>query len=124
MAKKAVLAIGLDPAFADYSQFPDLNPAHIRHFIGMQMEHLRAMGYDAECCLIDLGDTAEAAVESALRSKTFDCIVIGAGLREMPGQLFLFEKILNVVHGLAPQARIAFNTTPADTSQAVLRWLS
>jgi hypothetical protein len=33
--------------------------------------------------------------------------------------LLLFEKIINLVHGLAPAARICFNTTPADTVKAV-----
>jgi hypothetical protein len=38
--------------------------------------------------------------------------------------LLLFEKITNLVHGLAPAASISFNTTPADTAQAVQRWIS
>jgi hypothetical protein len=35
----------------------------------------------------------------------------------------LFEKILNLVHRLAPDAGIAFNSTPADTAEAVRRWV-
>jgi len=35
----------------------------------------------------------------------------------------LFEKILNHVHRLAPRASICFNTNPADTTEAVQRWL-
>jgi hypothetical protein len=49
--------------------------------------------------------------------------VIGAGLREPPERLLLFEKIINLVHMLAPQSRIAFNTTPADTAEAAQRWI-
>jgi hypothetical protein len=49
--------------------------------------------------------------------------VIGAGLREPPSRLLLFEQIINLVHALAPQARICFNATPADTAEAVQRWL-
>jgi hypothetical protein len=62
-------------------------------------------------------------VESVLRSRTFDCVVIGAGLRESPERLLLFEKIINLVHMLAPQSRIAFNSTPADTAEAAQRWI-
>jgi hypothetical protein len=31
----------------------------------------------------------------------------------------LFERLINVVHEAAPGARIAFNTSPADTAEAV-----
>jgi hypothetical protein len=48
--------------------------------------------------------------------------MIGAGLRA-PEQLLLFENLINVVHTLAPGAKICFNTTPADTVEAVQRWV-
>jgi hypothetical protein len=51
-------------------------------------------------------------------------VVIGAGLRQPPERLLLFEKIVNLVHVHAPQAKICFNTTPADTVQAVQRWIA
>jgi hypothetical protein len=40
-----------------------------------------------------------------------------------PERLLLFEKIINLVHTLAPQSRIAFNTTPVDTAEAAHRWI-
>jgi hypothetical protein len=49
---------------------------------------------------------------------------VGAGIRLQPHHHLLFEKIVNIVHEHAPQARICFNTTPLDTSDAVLRWIS
>jgi len=49
--------------------------------------------------------------------------VIGAGLRQPPERLTLFETVLNLVHALAPSACICFNTTPADTAEAVQRWI-
>ena len=123
MTKNSVLAIGIDPAFADFAAFPQLTPEMIRGYIDAQIERLRALGYEAESCLIDLGDAAEAVAAAALQSKRFDCVVIGAGLREPPPRLMLFEKIINLVHRLAPHASICFNTTPADTAEAVLRWV-
>lgn len=119
-----VLAIGIDPAFADFAAFPQLTPELIRNYIDAQIDQLRAHGYEPEACLVDRGDTAEQVVVSALQSKRFDCIVIGAGLREPTAQLLLFEKILNLVHRLAPEASICFNTTPADTIDAVRRWVA
>lgn len=122
-AKPRVLAIGVDPTFADFSTLAGLTPALIRAYIDAQIERLRALGYEAESCLLDPGEAAEQTVESALRSRAFDCVVIGAGLREPPERLLLFERIINLVHTLAPQSRIAFNTTPADTAEAAQRWI-
>ncbi len=119
----AVLAIGLDPAFADLAAFPGLTPQLVQVYIDSQIEKLHQSGYDVASCLIDLGDTAEAVAERALRSKRFDCVMIGAGLRQPPQNLLLFEKIINLIHALAPGARICFNTTPADTADAVRRWV-
>ncbi len=118
-----VLAIGIDPAFADFSAFPQLTPDLIRNYIDAQIDQLRSHGYEADACLVDLGDTAEQVVAMALESKRFDCVVIGAGLRVSAADLLLFEKILNLVHRLAPEASICFNTTPADTIDAVRRWV-
>ena len=35
----------------------------------------------------------------------------------------LFERLLNSVHSLATQAKICFNSTPADSLEAVQRWV-
>jgi hypothetical protein len=44
-------------------------------------------------------------------------------VRAVPRNLLLFEKLLNVVHAHAPQAKLCFNTNPGDTAEAVQRWL-
>ena len=122
MAKKTVLAIGIDPALADFSKFPGLTAEVISAYIDTQTERLRTLGYEVESCLIDLGETAEQTVEGVLTARTFDFVVIGAGLREPPERLLLFEAVINLIHRLAPQSAIVFNTTPADTAEAVQRW--
>jgi hypothetical protein len=123
VAKKTALAIGIEPALAHYTMLPGLTPELIRSYIDAQLTQLRALGYDVESCLIDLGETAEETTATALKSKRFDCVVIGAGLRLPPERLLLFEKIINLIHELAPEASICFNTTPADTAESVLRWV-
>jgi hypothetical protein len=119
---KTVLALGLDPAFADFTQFPQLTPDLVRTFIESQLERLRGLGYEVVSCLVDLGETAEATTEQCLKSRQFDCVVIGAGLRAAP-QMLLFEKLINLVHAQAPKAKLCFNSTPADTAEAVQRWV-
>jgi len=49
--------------------------------------------------------------------------VIGAGIRNPPPSLGLFETVLNAVHRHAPGARIAFNTRPDDSDVAAGRWV-
>lgn len=119
---KNVLALGLDPSFADFTQFPELTPELIRAFIDSQLERLRSLGYEVDSCLVDLGETAEAVTAQHLSSRNFDCVMIGAGLRT-PSLLLLFEKLINLVHEQAPDAKICFNTAPADTAEAVQRWI-
>lgn len=122
--KKSILAIGVDPACADLTAFPGLTPELVRSFIDAQIAKLNACGFDAVSCLIDLGETAEAVATRALRAKRFDCVMIGAGLRQPPGLLLLFERIINLVHALAPTAKLCFNSTAADTTEAVQRWIN
>ena len=117
-----VLALGLDPHFADLTSMPNLTPDLVRAFIDSQLERLRALGYGVESCLVDSGQTAEAVLKERLRKRKFDCVMIGAGLRA-PEHLLLFEKLLNVVHAQIPNAKICFNTTPADSAEAVQRWV-
>ena len=74
-------------------------------------------------CLTDFGETAEAVVEGVLKQKQFDCILIGAGVRGVPSNFLLFEKLINVVHEHAAQAKLCFNTLPSDTAEAVKRWI-
>ena len=123
MTKKKVLAIGLDPAYVDFTAIPQFTPDMFRSYIDGQLDRLRNAGFDVASCLIDTGETAEAVTAAAVKASQFDCVVIGAGLRLPPERLLLFEKVLNLVHVLAPAARICFNTTPADTTEAVRRWI-
>lgn len=124
---KSVLIIGFDPRFLDFS-LPELAAMNvtaekIRAGTAAELERLRGLGYEAEGCFVDLGETAESVVASRLHAKEYGCVIIGAGIRAIPKYLVIFEKLLNVVHELAPRTRIAFNTKPTDTTEAVQRWL-
>jgi len=119
---KTVLALGLDPEFVDFKEFPQLTPQMVRAFIDTQLERARSLGYNVVSCLVDAGATAEAVTQRALSAQSFDCVLIGAGLRAAP-YLLLFEKLINLVHAGAPGARICFNSTPADSAEAIQRWV-
>jgi hypothetical protein len=117
-----VLALGLDPQFVDPKAMGGFGPEVVRAYIDSQFDRIRVLGYEVESCLVDLGDTAENVLTEQLRKRTFDCVMIGAGLRN-PQFLRLFERLLNVVHALAPGAKICFNSSPADSAEAVQRWV-
>ncbi len=121
---KKVLAIGIDPVFIDFTAMPQFTPAMFQSYIDAQLDRVRAAGFDVVSCLIDLGDTAEAVAARGLQAQDFDCVLIGAGLRLPAERLVLFEKILNLIHRHHPRAAICFNTTPADSLEAVQRWIA
>jgi hypothetical protein len=60
-----VLAIGIEPARADYSAFPQLTPELVRNHIDAQLLRLSDLGYDVTSCLVDLDATAEVSVTAA-----------------------------------------------------------
>lgn len=58
-----------------------------------------------------------------MKAVKWDAVLIGAGVRNDPEQFLLFERMVNLVHEHAPQARICFNNSPDSSADAVLRWL-
>lgn len=124
--EKSVLVIGLDPTLIDFSQpgyAPGMDANKVLAGLKSSEDELTRLGYSVEMCLTDFGETAETVVQRKLEQKRFDCILIGAGVRTNPNNFILFEKLINVVHKHAPQAKLCFNTLPSDTAAAVKRWL-
>jgi hypothetical protein len=124
--KTSVLVVGIDPTLIDFSQPgypPGMNTAKVLAGIKSSEGELTRLGYGVQTCLTDFGETAEAVVQNQLKQKRFDCVLIGAGVRTNPSNFMLFEKLINVVHEHAPQAKLCFNQLPADIAEAVKRWL-
>ena len=123
---KSIIVIGLDPTLIDFSKpgyAPGMTAAKVLAGLKVSEDELTGLGYRVQMCMTDFGDTAEAVVQHQLKQKRFDCVLIGAGVRVNPSNFLLFEKLINVVHEHAPQAKICFNTLPSDTAAAVKRWL-
>jgi len=126
-SKKTVLSVGVQPTLIDFSDpayaaYPGMTAQKVQNGLDKDVATLNADGFEAELCLTDFGETAEVALATVLKRKPYDCVVIGAGMRTIDKNFLLFERILNVVHEHAPQARICFNTGPFDTAEAVQRW--
>ena len=125
--EKSVLVIGLDPTLIDFSQ-PEfaatgMDATKIMAGLKASEDELTGLGYSVQMCLTDFGETAASVVQSRLKQKRFDCVLIAAGIRTIPSKFLLFEQLINVAHEHAPQARLCFNTKPGDTAEAVQRWL-
>jgi hypothetical protein len=123
---KRVLFVGQEPETVDFSDPalpPGFNAAKIHAGISVGMQQMEAHGWHAELCLVKPDETAPAMLDHQLTTSTYDCVVIGGGIRIPPKSLLLFEALINTVHQCAPNAFIAFNTRPEDTAQAAARWL-
>ena len=124
--KKSVLVVGIDPKLIDFSlpgYPPGMSATKVFAGIKSSEDELIRLGYGVQTCLTDFGETAEAVVQGELKQKRFDCVLIGSGVRTNPSNFMLFEKLINVVHENAPQAKLCFNQMPSDIADSVKRWL-
>lgn len=115
-----VLVIGLDP----YRVPGPWDPVPVAEAIEVGLARFAEHGLGVETCLFGLdGEDVEAVVSSALRARRWECVVVGGGLRKSDDRVELFEKLVNLVRRHAPDAAIAFNSTPAGTFDAAARWV-
>ena len=121
-----ILLIGLHPEAVDFSDPalpPGMNAEIIHMAIALTLKSMRDRGWEVDPLMIEHDQTAMQAVADQLAGNSYDCVVIGAGLRLPPRSLVLFEAVINAVHRGAPGAAIAFNTRPEDSADAAARWL-
>ena len=122
-----VLLLGYDPETVDFSD-PALPPGmtveKVHAGIAVALRQFAERGWESDVGMIRPDESAGPTVERLLASKSYDCVVIGAGVRLPPRGLALFEAVINAVHRAAPGAAVAFNTRPDDSADAAARWLS
>jgi hypothetical protein len=113
-----VLVIGVDPA-----KLEGWDPEPVQEGIARGRARLGEYGIEADWCLVALDENPEGAIVEALTREDYACVVIGGGIRTHEPLLEFFEKVINMVRRHAPDAAIAFNSTPEDCADAALRWL-
>jgi hypothetical protein len=121
-----VLLVGYDPEtvdFTDPSLPPGMSIEKVHAGIKVAMSGFTARGWEGDVGFIQPDETAGPEVARQLAAKSYDCVVIGAGVRLPPPRLGLFEAVINAVHKAAPGAAIAFNTRPDDSAEAAARWI-
>jgi len=122
-----VLLLGYVPETVDFSDPalpPGMTAEKVHAGIAVAMRQFAERGWEADLGLIRPDETAVPAVVRQLASKSYDCVVVGAGVRLPPRGIMLFEAVINAIHKAAPGTAIAFNTRPDDSADAAARWLA
>jgi hypothetical protein len=122
-----ILLLGYAPETVDFSDPalpPGMTAEKVHAGIAVALKQFAERGWESDVCFIRPDETAGPTVERQLGSTSYDCVVIGAGVRVPPRSLALFEAVINVVHKAAPGAAIAFNTRPDDSADAAARGLA
>lgn len=116
-----VLVIGLDPYRVPGPWDPEPAARAIEEGLAEFAEH----GVGVETCLIGLDgrDDVDVVLGNVLRAHPWECVTVGGGLRHSDDQVELLEQVINLVRRHAPDAAIAFNSTPAGTYAAAARWI-
>ena len=122
MRQTKVLLVGLRSSSVDFDKWPQLSVEKLEAAFEQVLGDFKRDDFDARWCLTDTGDTAEQQLVADLRAFSPYIVLIGAGVRTDPDHLLLFERMINVVHKVSPASKIAFNTLPYDSVEAVRRW--
>jgi hypothetical protein len=123
---KRVLLLGYDPKTVDFSDPalpPGMSVEKVHAGIEIAMKQFASRGWAADLCFIRPDATAGPTVERQLASASYDCVVIGGGVRLPARSLPIFEVVIDAIRKSAPGAAIAFNTRPDDSADAAARWL-
>ena len=101
-----------------------MNAEKVHAGIAVALKQFTERGWESDVGYIRPDETAGSSVEHLLASKSYDCVVIGGGVRLPPRHLALFEVVINAIRKAAPGAAIAFNTRPDDSADAAGRWVA
>src|SRR5258706_10909917 len=122
-----VLLLGYDPETVDFSDPalpPGMTAEKVHAGIAVALKQFADRGWEGDVGFIRPDETAGPTVERQLASKSYDCVVIGGGVRLPPRHLALFEVVINAIRKAAPGAAIAFNSRPDDSADAAGRWIT
>lgn len=116
-----VLVIGIDPhVVAHLGIDADL----VASALTRGQERFATAGVLSDLCLVGLEqEHAVAQIIAALAKESYNCVVIGGGIRKPAPMLEFFEQVINLVYRYAPNAAIAFNTNGENSLEAAQRWL-
>src|SRR6188474_420771 len=122
-----ILLLGYDPETVDFSD-PALPPGmtveKVHAGIAVAVKQFTERGWESDLCFIRPDETAGPTVERQLRSTSYDCVVIGAGVRLPPRGLPLFERSSTPSTRLPQTRRLPSIPRPEDSADAAARGLA
>ncbi|WP_418155987.1 hypothetical protein [Actinoalloteichus caeruleus] len=121
--RRHILLVGVEPALVNFDTIPGWDAASVRAAQRTNRAGLRRLGLTVHTCVLDFEGTTEETLVDTLSTREYACVMVGAGIRAVPENLPLFERVVNAVHRHAPEARLCSNTTPSDTVEAARRAL-
>ena len=99
---------------------PDEVKARVKAELAELPEQMQSAGYGLTISFCGRDQVDQWSEQ--LKTLSPDAVVIGGGVRRIDTCTPLLEQIIEAVRNHAPQAKILFNTSPADTLSAVQRW--
>ena len=124
VARHRILLIGIDPDSMDYSQPgtpPGLNAMTAKEGRNSVVALFKQQGDRCDVCELQPNRNPLTALKPVFADATYDCVLIGGGLRVPQPSLPLFEAVIDAIRQYAPRTSIAFNTSPEDCVAAVAR---
>ena len=134
-----ILFVGQKPEtvdFSDPSLPPGFNADKINAGIAVAVQKIEERGWQGDTCMITPDGAGRALLKKALEGASYDCVVIGGGLRLSPKSLPLFEMVVDpsTKRRLAPRSRSTrdqrtpprlqpANSMPADNVHCALQTL-
>jgi hypothetical protein len=119
VAATSVLILGWDPRTV-----PGYDPAPVLAAIERGTRRFEERGVSYQLGLVPFDDSAADRIVELLRRELYECVLIGGGIRKEEELLGFFEIVVNLVRRHAPEAAIAFDSTPDDLLDAALRWIT
>ena len=100
-------------------------PEQLRQKIVEQVKQAETTGYIVEIKQVradpDTFPVALQEIKEILRSKHWDGLIIGFGLRGWPKYTEFFEDLVNATIEITPRSRLCFNSTPDDLYETIVR---
>ncbi|KQR66015.1 hypothetical protein [Frigoribacterium sp. Leaf172] len=86
---------------------------------------IKEQGVEGALCGISRDpDETEAHLRTRFAEQPYGVALIGGGVRMLPENTVLLERVVNVLIDLQPGIRISFNTSPQNAYDAIQRWIT
>jgi len=113
----SVLLIGLP-----WASLPDAEiKEYVRKGLEQTEQNMQAAGYDYQGCYFHPNTDGRQPFIDALKSREWDAVIIGFGVRGDKQYTEFFEWLVNEIRTQVPGAKLGFNSSPESTMESAKR---